>query len=125
MTFQELIPMLAGLGFDCTQLPPVRGSVQLLEVQYDWFENGWFFRLAWEDMRIGVPPKELPQEVWDGIKEHVSPGNDDTMIYVWTKTVGWTSDSTVDEISAGLLAEIAALTGEAERVAQLIAPWAE
>lgn len=35
MTLQELVPMLQGLGFDCTSIPARRDSITLAELSYD------------------------------------------------------------------------------------------
>lgn len=125
MTIAELSKLFTSLGFDIQETPARRDSITLAEMEYDQIDQYWRFVFRWDDMRINVPAKALPDDVWAAIRPHASPGNDGVMIFITSPAVWWTADSDWREIETGLRDEIRKLTIEAERIAKLVAPYVE
>lgn len=123
MTIAELAPMLTNLGFDCTQIPARRGNISLAELSYDEIEEEWWFRFRWVDIELNIPPAAFPVEVWERIKEHASAGEKDTYIFGQSKNLGYTHDSTIEEISGGITEMLSAFTAEMEAITEVVRPW--
>lgn len=125
MTIADLPKLLTALGFDLHQTPARRDSITLAELEYYQIGQYWRFVFRWEDMQINVPPQSLPDDVWRAIEPHASAGNEDVMIYIISPGTWWTEDSDWREIETGLRDNLRSLTVEAERIAKLLAPYAE
>lgn len=123
MTLQELVPMLTGLGFDCSAIPARRGNITLSELSYDEIEQEYWFRFRWKDITLGVAPSAFSNDVWEQIKEHASVGESDTFIFGQSKNLGYTDDSIPNEIAQGITKLLDAFTVEMERITEIVRPW--
>lgn len=123
MTFNELVPMLGKLYFDCSITPPQRGAITLAEFSYDEVEEAYYFRFRWRDIKLAIPSAELPQSVWDIIAQHASPGETSTFIFGISRPLGWRQSSTTQEIETGLSALLQSFTAEMETITAAVSQW--
>lgn len=124
MTLLDLVPMLQSIGFDCSVTPPKRDDmITLAELEYDEIDQYWHFRFRWPDITLNVAPSEIPPEIWRIIGFDASAGDTDTMIYGISKSINYSEDSTVEEISEGLREEIERFTEYMQGLIKIVKRW--